>query len=176
MQSRRKTWPRQRGHGTQAGGERHFRISTNMIELVTTPIDTDAVLRHVSFPEAGAVVLFLGTTRRFTEGRETASLDYECFAEMARRKLDELEAEARRRWPLVGCAIVHRVGHLELGEASVAVAVSTPHRQAAFEAGKWLIDTLKKVVPIWKKENWTDGTSGWIHPGLEAERPIEAAE
>jgi molybdopterin synthase catalytic subunit len=147
-----------------------------MIELVTTPIDANAVLRHVASPEAGAVVLFLGTTRRFTDGRETASLDYECYAEMARRKLAELEAEARRRWPIVGCAIVHRVGHLELGEASVAVAVSTPHRQAAFEAGQWLIDTLKKVVPIWKRENWTDGSSGWIHPGLEVERPIEAAE
>ena len=147
-----------------------------MIELVTTPIDTNAVLRQVASPDAGAVVLFLGTTRRFTDGRETSSLDYECFAEMARRKMAELEAEARRRWPIVGCAIVHRLGHLELGAASVAVAVSTPHRQAAFEAGQWLIDTLKEIVPIWKKENWTDGTSGWIHPGLEAARPIEATE
>jgi molybdopterin synthase catalytic subunit len=147
-----------------------------MIDLVTAPIDTDSVLRHVASPDAGAIVLFLGTTRRWSEGRQTASLDYECFAEMARRKLAELEAEARRRWPLVGCAIVHRVGHLELGEASVAVAVSTPHRRAAFEAGQWLIDTVKEVVPIWKKENWIDGTSGWVHPGLEVERAIEATE
>ena len=85
---------------------------------------------------------------------------------MAEKKLAELEAEARRRWPLVGCAIVHRLGRVELGEASVAVAVSTPHRQAAFEAGKWLIDTLKENVPIWKKENWADGTTEWVHPGL----------
>ena len=87
-----------------------------------------------------------------------------------------IAAKAGSMWPIVGCAIVHRLGHLELGAASVAVAVSTPHRQAAFEAGQWLIDTLKEIVPIWKKENWTDGTSGWIHPGLEAARPIEATE
>ncbi|MEX0978083.1 MAG: molybdenum cofactor biosynthesis protein MoaE [Pirellulales bacterium] len=145
-----------------------------MIELITTPIDTDAVLRRVASPEAGAVVLFLGTTRQFTAGRETASLDYECFAEMARAKLGELEAEARRRWPVVGCAIVHRLGHLEIGEASVAVAVSSPHRHAAFEAGQWLIDTLKQVVPIWKKENWSDGESQWVHPGLEGPRELKA--
>jgi molybdopterin synthase catalytic subunit len=145
-----------------------------MIELVTAPIDTDAVLRRVASPEAGAVVLFLGTTRRVTGGRETESLDYECFAEMARAKLVELEAEARRRWPLLECAIVHRLGHLAIGEASLAVAVSTPHRRAAFEAGGWLIDTLKEVVPIWKKENWTDGESQWVHPGLEVPRDIKA--
>jgi len=138
-----------------------------MIEIVKDPIDTEAVLRHVTSPAAGAVVLFLGTTRQFTEGRETASLDYECFDEMARAKLAELETQARARWQLVECALVHRVGHVPLGEASVAVAVSSPHRGAAFEAGQWLIDTLKQVVPIWKKENWSDGTSQWVHPGLE---------
>jgi molybdopterin synthase catalytic subunit len=145
-----------------------------MIDLITTPIDTDEVLRRVASPAAGAVVLFLGTTREFTAGRQTASLDYECFAEMARAKLVELETEARRRWPLVGCAIVHRLGHLEIGEASVAVAVSAPHRQAAFEAGQWLIDTLKQVVPIWKKENWSDGETQWVHPGLEVPSEIKA--
>ncbi len=139
-----------------------------MIELVERPIDEAAVLRHVSSPAAGAVVLFLGTTREFTAGRQTASLDYECYPEMARSKLRQLEEEARSRWSLVECAIVHRLGHVPLGEASVAVAVSSPHRQAAFEAGKWLIDTLKEVVPIWKKENWADGTSEWVHPGIPA--------
>jgi molybdopterin synthase catalytic subunit len=145
-----------------------------MIELVTNPIDTDGVLARVASPEAGAVVLFLGTTRRTTHGRQTESLDYECFAEMAQAKLAELEAEARRRWPIVGCAIVHRTGHLEIGEASVAVAVSTAHRQDAFAAGQWLIDTLKEVVPIWKKENWADGDSQWVHPGLELPRDAKA--
>jgi molybdopterin synthase catalytic subunit len=142
----------------------------SMVDITTEPIDTDAVLRQVASPDAGAVVLFLGTTRERTAGRRTASLDYECHADMARDKLAELEAEARRRWPLVGCAIIHRVGHLPIGETSVAVAVSTAHRQAAFAAGQWLIDTLKEVVPIWKKENWADGQSQWVHPGLNAPR------
>jgi molybdopterin synthase catalytic subunit len=141
-----------------------------MIELTNSPIDTSEVLRRVGSPRAGAVVLFLGTTRELTGERRTESLDYEAFGAMAEAKLAELEAEARRRWPIVECAIVHRLGHLELGEASVAVAVSTPHRRDAFEAGQWLIDTLKEVVPIWKKENWADGTSEWVHP-VEGTRP-----
>jgi molybdopterin synthase catalytic subunit len=141
-----------------------------VIELTTDTIDTAAVLRHVESPLAGAVVLFLGTTREITKDRRTSSLDYEAFGDMAKAKLTELEVEARRRWPIVECAIVHRLGHLELGEASVAVAVSTPHRRDAFEAGQWLIDTLKQIVPIWKKENWADGTSEWVHP-VEGMRP-----
>jgi len=137
-----------------------------MISLTDKPIEAAAVLAQVASHDAGAVVLFLGTTREFTHGRRTASLDYECYAEMAEKKLDELAIQARRRWPLTDCAIVHRLGHLELGEASIAIAVSAPHRQAAFEAGQWLIDTIKEVVPIWKHENWADGTSEWVHPGL----------
>jgi molybdopterin synthase catalytic subunit len=136
-----------------------------MIQLTQHPIDYNAVLQHVASPSAGAVVLFLGTTRQWTGTRETASLDYEAYGEMAEKKMAELEAEARRRWPLVACALVHRLGHLLPGEASVAIAVSSPHRQAAFEAGQWLIDSLKQVVPIWKRENWTDGTHQWVHPG-----------
>jgi molybdopterin synthase catalytic subunit len=139
-----------------------------MIALTSNPIDAADVLRRVASPLAGAVVLFLGTTRAVTGERRTASLDYEAFSDMATAKLAELEAEARRRWPIVECAIIHRVGHLALGEASVAVAVSTPHRGDAFEAGQWLIDTLKQDVPIWKKENWADGTSEWVHPTQDA--------
>jgi molybdopterin synthase catalytic subunit len=86
---------------------------------------------------------------------------------MAHKKLAELAAEAARRWPLVACAMVHRLGRLEVGETSVAVAVSAAHRQAAFEAGQWLIDTLKQAVPIWKRELWADGTSEWVHPGVD---------
>lgn len=137
-----------------------------MVELTSQPIDTASLLSSVSSPQAGAVVLFLGTVREFTNNRQTVSLDYECYPRMATEKLAELEAETRRRWPIIECAIVHRLGSLKLGEASVAVAVSTPHRRDAFEAGQWLIDTLKLVVPIWKKENWSDGTQEWVHPGL----------
>ena len=138
-----------------------------MIHLTNKKIDTNALLDCVRSPRAGAIVLFLGTARELTDGRRTASLDYECYPQMAQNKLEELEQEARRRWPLVECALVHRLGRLELGEASVAVAVSAPHRQEAFQAGQWLIDTLKEVVPIWKQENWADGTSQWVHPGIE---------
>lgn len=136
-----------------------------MVELTSEPIDNAAVLARVASNQAGAVVLFLGTTREMTGERRTLSLDYECYPEMAEKKLAELEAEARQRWPLIEVAVVHRLGHLELGEASIAIAVSSAHRQAAFEAGKWLIDTIKEVVPIWKKENWADGTCEWVHPG-----------
>jgi molybdopterin synthase catalytic subunit len=137
-----------------------------MIELTHDLIDPTRVLASVASSDAGAVVLFLGTTREFTRGRQTESLDYDCYPEMAEKKLHELEHEARHRWPIVECHIVHRLGHLGLGEASIAIAVSAPHRGDAFAAGKWLIDAIKEVVPIWKKENWADGTSEWVHPGL----------
>jgi len=138
-----------------------------MIHLTENPIDTVAVVDSVRSPAAGAVVLFLGTAREMTGGRRTSSLEYEAYPEMARAKLAELDDEARRRWPLVECALVHRLGHLDIGEVSVAIAVSSAHRDPALEAGKWLIDRIKEVVPIWKKENWADGTSEWVHPGLE---------
>ncbi|HEY2148734.1 MAG TPA: molybdenum cofactor biosynthesis protein MoaE [Pirellulales bacterium] len=138
-----------------------------MIRLTNEPIENAQLLADVCSGSAGAILLFLGTTRDSTDGRATASLDYECYPEMARAKLEELEGEARRRWPVIGCAIVHRLGHLEVGEASVAIAVSSPHRDAAFAAGQWLIDTLKQVVPIWKRENWSDGSSQWVHPGIQ---------
>ena len=135
-----------------------------MVKLTREPIDTGALLAAASQPEAGAVVLFLGTTREITAGRKTVSLDYEAYDEMAEKQLVGLEAEARRRWPLVECQIVHRLGQVPLAEASVAIVVSTPHRADAFAAGQWLIDTLKRDVPIWKQEHWADGTSEWVHP------------
>jgi molybdopterin synthase catalytic subunit len=138
-----------------------------MIELTEQSIDTSAVVDRVRHPEAGAVVLFLGTTRELTDGRQTVALDYEAYQEMAKRQLAELEAEARRRWPVIECSITHRLGRVPPTEASVAIAVSTPHRSDAFAAGQWLIDSLKHDVPIWKREQWADGTQEWIHPGLK---------
>lgn len=146
-----------------------------MIELTREPIDTARLLKAVGSTQAGAVVLFLGTVRELTGQRRTVALDYECYPEMAEKKMLELEAEARRRWPVIECGIVHRLGHLELGEASVAVAVSTPHRRDAFLAGQWLIDTLKEVVPIWKQENWADGSTEWVHPGIDSPQAAGAA-
>ena len=147
-----------------------------MVELTSSAIDSAQVLARVQSPAAGAVVLFLGTTRELTGDRRTASLDYESYGEMARGKLEELEQAARKRWPVIECVVVHRLGHLEVGEASVAVAVSTAHRQDGFEAAKWLIDTIKEVVPIWKCENWADGTKQWVHPGLESPKWSEESQ
>ena len=135
-----------------------------MIELTNQTIDVPDLLERVGSTQAGAVLLFLGTTREFTSGRQTVTLDYEAYDNMARKKLEELERTARERWELVNCGIIHRLGNVPLGEASVAIAVSSPHRAAAFEAGRWLIDTLKEQVPIWKQEHWADGTSEWVHP------------
>lgn len=135
-----------------------------MVELTELPIDSAALLSRAQSPEAGAVVLFLGTTRRLTNGRETVQLQYEAYQDMAQRELSRLESEARQRWPLTECLVVHRLGMVPLGEASVAIVVASPHRREGFEAGQWLIDTLKERVPIWKQEKWTDGTTEWVHP------------
>lgn len=137
-----------------------------MIHLTNEPIRTDDVLASVQDNNAGAAVLFVGTTREFTAGRQTLSLDYECYPQMAEKTLRDLAAQASSQWPITRVSIVHRLGHLGLGEASIAVAVSTAHRQDAFESAQWIMDQLKKVVPIWKKENWADGTSDWVHPGF----------
>jgi molybdopterin synthase catalytic subunit len=139
-----------------------------MILLTSDVIDYHRLTEDVRSNNAGAVVVFLGTVREMTEGRRTVALDYEAFPEMATAKLQELEAEARRRWPVIEAGMVHRLGHLELGDISVAVAVSCPHRKDAFEAGRFLIDRLKELVPIWKKENWADGSTEWVHPGVES--------
>jgi molybdopterin synthase catalytic subunit len=136
-----------------------------MIKITAEPIDYAAVTDLVRSPLAGAVCTFLGTVREFTGDRRTVALTYESYPEMALKKMAELEEEARRRWPVIELALVHRVGNLELGEVSVAVAVSCPHRHESFEACRWLIDTLKQVVPIWKKEIWADGNEEWVHPG-----------
>ena len=137
-----------------------------MISLTHSPIDYHALTESVRSPKSGAVVLFLGTVREMTAGKQTVALDYEAYPQMAEAKLAELETAARSRWPIDRVGIIHRLGHLELGEISVAVAVSCPHRKQAFEAGQFLIDELKVSVPIWKQENWSDGSTEWVHPGL----------
>ena len=138
-----------------------------MIELTHKAIDTAAVVDRARHREAGAIVLFLGTTREITAGRQTVALSYEAYREMAERRLAELENEARRRWPVIECVIVHRLGEVAPTESSVAVVVSTAHRGDAFAAGQWLIDSLKADVPIWKREQWADGSTEWVHPGVK---------
>ena len=147
---------------------RFERASNGMISITREPIDYAALTELVRSDQAGAVVLFLGTVRELTGGRQTVALDYEAYPGMAEKLLGEVESEARARWPIINVALAHRLGHLGLGDISVAIAVSCPHRDQAFEAGRFLIDTLKVKVPIWKKENWADGTTEWVHPGVEA--------
>lgn len=140
-----------------------------MIRLTAEPIDYAALTEQVRRAGCGAVVTFLGTVRDLTGDRVTVALDYEAYPGMAEKKLAEIEREARARWPVGELALVHRLGRLEVGEVSVAVAVSCPHRAQAFEACRFAIDRLKELVPIWKKENWADGTSDWVHPGSNDE-------
>lgn len=135
-----------------------------MIQLTREKIDSESMVRQAQSPAAGAVLLFLGCTRQHTAGRETTELTYDSYSEMAELELAALEAEARRQWDLNECMIVHRLGTVPLGESSVAIVVASAHRKAAFEAGEWLIDTLKVRVPIWKQEHWADGSNEWVHP------------
>lgn len=134
-----------------------------MVRLTRDAIDFAALTDAARSPHCGAVVLFLGTVRDLTGDRVTAFLEYDAYAPMAEKKLAEIEAEARARWPVGGLEVVHRLGRLDVGEVSVAVAVSCPHRADAFDACRYVIDALKEFVPIWKKENAPDGTGEWVH-------------
>lgn len=136
-----------------------------MFALTHDPIDHTAVADAVRRDGCGAVVLFLGTVRDLSGDQVTVFLDYEAYPPMAEKKLAEIEAEVRRRWPVGEIAMVHRLGRMGVGEVSVAVAVSTPHRADAFDACRYAIDTLKELVPIWKKENAPDGRSEWVEGG-----------
>lgn len=140
------------------------KVGSKMPRLTEHPIDSQQLLSAVQTTQAGAVILFLGTVREFTNQRQTLALDYEAFAPMAIAEMERIEAEAREKWILAKIETIHRLGHLTLGEISVGVAVSAPHRDAAFAAGQYMIDELKRRVPIWKKENWSDGSQEWVHP------------
>lgn len=132
-----------------------------MYRVVSEAIDVAAVTSAVGHPGAGATVTFIGTTRDHNEGRRVARLEYEAYASMAVAEMQKLGEAAAQRWPVQKIAIVHRVGVVPIGEASVVIAVSSAHRTAAFEACRFLIDRLKEVVPIWKKEHFAGGAA-WI--------------
>jgi molybdopterin synthase catalytic subunit len=111
---------------------------------------------------AGGTVLFLGTVRKKSEGRGVTGLTYEVYREMAEKRMREIEATTRKKWPIVRIAMVHRYGSLRVGEVSVAVAVSCEHRKEAFEAGRFAIDMIKKSLPLWKKEKFLGGRESWV--------------
>jgi molybdopterin synthase catalytic subunit len=122
------------------------------------PIDTAALVEEVARPDSGATVLFLGTARDHSPGKEGVThLDYEVYVEQVEAKIGEIVNEALVRWPVLEVAVEHRSGRVEVGEASVAVAVSTAHRADAFAAASYIIDELKSRAPIWKKEHWPGG-------------------
>lgn len=138
--------------------------TSSMFALTHSPIDYHALTESVRRDGCGAACLFLGTVRDLTGDEVTAFLEYEAYPPMAERKLAEIEAEVRRRWPVGDVAMVHRVGKLGVGEISVAVAVSSPHRAEAFAACRFAIDTLKEIVPIWKKDISPSGSAAWSEP------------
>jgi len=131
--------------------------SQNDVRLVREPIDSEAVVTRLQRPSDGAVVIFNGVVRDNTRGRRTLYLDYEAYEAMALQQMEALAAEAPARFAVRGASIVHRLGRLEIGETSVLIVVAAAHRGAAFDACRWIIDTLKKTVPIWKKEHFEDG-------------------
>ena len=141
-----------------SGGEEPETAPTNdFVVLTTDPIDVGEVARRVVLPECGATVTLDGYAREWTSGRRTLYLVYEAYVPMALRELERLAAEAHHRFAIAHIGIVHRTGKLEIGETSVVIAVSAPHRRAAFEACEWAIRELKRTVPIWKKEIFEDG-------------------
>ncbi|HEY3040923.1 MAG TPA: molybdenum cofactor biosynthesis protein MoaE [Pyrinomonadaceae bacterium] len=129
----------------------------DFFELTTEPIDVGVIARRVVLPECGATVTLDGYAREWTRGRRTLHLIYDAYAPMALRELERLGCEAHQRFEIAHIGIVHRTGRLEIGETSVVIAVSAPHRRAAFEACEWAIRELKRTVPIWKKEIFEDG-------------------
>ena len=132
-----------------------------MIKLTNEPINPHKYIRMVSKDINGAIVTFLGTTRLYNNGRKVLHLEYSAYEDMATKKLCELCTEVKHRWSIDDVAIIHRLGHVDIGEISLLVALSTPHRRESFEACQYIVDKLKITVPIWKKEISEDGYA-WI--------------
>ena len=152
-----------------SGGSQEADSSTGrLFKVVETPLDVNEVIRAVEDPAAGATVSFIGTVRDNSLGKEVVALDYEAYPAAAEKMMARVADEIEERWGLRRVAIIHRVGHLTIGEASVVIAVSSPHRHEAFAACEHVITRLKEIVPVWKKEAYTDGAV-WL--GSEAEYP-----
>jgi molybdopterin synthase catalytic subunit len=140
-----------------------------MFRVTDQPIDLNELVRYVTDPEAGAIATFIGTTRNNNEGRKVIALDYEAYPEMAEKELARIGEDARKQWPICRMAITHRLGPVQIGEASVVIVVSSAHRSAAFAASRFAIEEIKKTVPIWKKEVF-EGGEVWI--GTQTGQPL----
>lgn len=130
--------------------------------ITTEPIDPGAVLARVGAPEDGAVLLFLGTVRNHNDGREVVGIRYDAYVAMAEKVLAEIAGEAARALGTDRVAVVHRIGELTVGDVSVAIAVSSPHRAEAFEACRHVIEEIKRRLPVWKEERDREGGSAWL--------------
>ncbi len=133
-----------------------------MIALTTAPIDLALAYQHLNTGEAGAIDLFLGTVRNNTNNQAITYLDYEAYSPMALREMQKIADETCRRWPVLRYVIIHRTGLLYVGDMAVLVGVATPHRQDAFAATRYIIDTIKETVPIWKREAFANGEV-WVN-------------
>ncbi len=132
-------------------------MKKDFFEIIKEPLNIGEIARRVVLPECGATVTLDGYVRQFTKGRETEYLVYEAYEPMALKEMKKLIDSAHEKFAISNIGIVHRIGKLEIGETSVVISVSAPHRRAAFEACEWLIKELKRTVPIWKKEVYADG-------------------
>ncbi|MFS0672201.1 molybdenum cofactor biosynthesis protein MoaE [Ornithinibacillus sp. 179-J 7C1 HS] len=141
-------------------------MDESFFEIVEEPIQIESMIEKVSRREAGAITTFLGTVREWTKGRKTLYLEYQAYKPMAVKKLAQIGKEIKEKWPDTEVAITHRIGRLDISAIAVVIAVSSPHRKAAYEANEYAIERIKKIVPIWKKEHWEDGET-WIGDQLE---------
>ncbi len=146
---------------------------TDLYQITEAPLCLDPLVAAVSRSTSGAVATFLGIVREFARGRRVSYLEYDAYPEMATATLRQIGEEIRRRWPVDRIAIVHRTGRLAIGEASVAIVISSPHRREALEACAYAIERVKEIVPIWKKEVWTDGAE-WIGSTVDEYRQLRA--
>jgi molybdopterin synthase catalytic subunit len=137
---------------------------TPVARLTRNPIDFAALLQSVAGPRHGAILLFLGVVREVNDGRPVTGIEYSAYEAMAARELSAIAAETLARFDATDVAIEHRLGELALEEASVGIAVAHPHRGTAYDASRWMIEELKRRVPIWKREQYTDGTREWVEP------------
>ncbi|MCL4543204.1 MAG: molybdopterin converting factor subunit 1 [Chloroflexi bacterium] len=140
------------------------------VELTTEPLSTDRLVSAVLRPSDGGLVVFSGIVRNHTDGRSVRALEYEAYPEMALATLQQVAVETEERWPMARLAIAHRLGYLEVGQVSVIVAASAPHRAEAFAACRYGIDRLKEIVPIWKKEFFENDETIWpqgVLPGTD---------
>jgi molybdopterin synthase catalytic subunit len=138
-------------------------------EISKEPINIQSVIDKVVQRNAGAITTFIGTVREMTKGKKTLYLIYEAYESMAEKKLEQIGAEIKERWPDAEVAITHRIGRLDITDVAVVIAVSTPHRADAYEANRYAIERIKEIVPIWKKEHWEDGEE-WVGNQLETVR------